>query len=71
MTKTATNPVRLWHWLPKASTVQLIGWMFALAAASVSAADGISTDASSEGPALGQRVPAQFKRTARPQAVVE
>lgn len=51
MTTIATNPVRLWHWLPKAATVQLVGWMFALVVASVSAAGCISTDASSEGPA--------------------
>ena len=39
------------QWVTRVASVLLIGWMFAITAVSVSAADGVSTEAGPEGPA--------------------
>ena len=44
--------------LPRAATVLLIGWMFAVIAASTIAADSVSTEAGPEGPAQTAYAPA-------------
>lgn len=59
MTSIATETVNQRQWLRRAATAQLIGCMFALVAASVSAAEGISADASPEGPAQTAYAPAK------------
>jgi dienelactone hydrolase len=46
------------QWIPRVATSVLIGWMFAIIAVSVSAADGVSTEAGPEGPAQTAYAPA-------------
>jgi hypothetical protein len=46
-----TNPVRRGQWLARFSIVCVIGFVFALISAPVSAAEGVSTEAGPEGPA--------------------
>ena len=57
----STNPVYRGQWLTCFATACVVGWMFALIAASVSAADGVSTDAGPEGPAQTVYAPTNGK----------
>jgi dipeptidyl aminopeptidase/acylaminoacyl peptidase len=46
------------QWITRVASVLLIGWMFAVITVSVSAADGVSTEAGPEGPAQTAYAPA-------------